>query len=192
MAKIIITREYSLTKRSQNHNVYILNNFIGNLKNGETIEAEVDVGIHMLTFTNISASSEESVVFNAVVNDADEVVRLKTKYNMDREYEVMYDDTKPHIPIGVNSKNFKTKDGSDPTCEGANTQILRCPRCGNGDLIPISETSTQGKNFDAGNACCGYLLCGPLGLLFGASGKGKQTITTTYWLCKCCGYKFQV
>ncbi|MBR5217242.1 MAG: hypothetical protein IKV68_02660 [Oscillospiraceae bacterium] len=69
---------------------------------------------------------------------------------------------------------------------------VRCVRCGSANLTTVSEVSTQGKNFKAGDACCGAVLLGPLGLLCGATGKGKQTTTTTYWVCKNCGNKFKI
>ena len=70
-----------------------------------------------------------------------------------------------------------------------------CPQCGNEELQVTTETSTQttGKNYSAGQGCLGYLLFGPLGLLCGACGEGKQTTTTntTYWVCPKCGKKFR-
>lgn len=66
-----------------------------------------------------------------------------------------------------------------------------CPNCGSTRLSPVTETQTSGKDFSAGKGCCGYLLLGPLGVLCGACGKGKQTKSTTYWLCNDCGKKFK-
>ncbi len=44
---------------------------------------------------------------------------------------------------------------------------LTCPRCGSNNIY------VNKKGFDAGNACCGALLVGPLGLLCGQSGANK-------------------
>lgn len=45
--------------------------------------------------------------------------------------------------------------------------VLRCPKCGS------TQVHVDKKGFDASNACCGAILCGPLGLLFGADGANK-------------------
>ena len=72
---------------------------------------------------------------------------------------------------------------------------LCCPDCGNRDLQVTTETRTQttGSDFSVGKGCLGYLLFGPLGILCGACGQGKQTTTTntTYWVCPKCGKKFR-
>lgn len=69
---------------------------------------------------------------------------------------------------------------------------LKCPKCGNTDLTTLSEIKTTGKDFNASDACCGYLLCGPLGLLMGVDKKGKQQHTESFWVCKKCGHKFKM
>ena len=68
---------------------------------------------------------------------------------------------------------------------------MQCPKCGNSNLQAVTETSTKGKDFSAGKGCCGALMLGPLGVLCGACGKGKQIYSTTYWLCQDCGNKFK-
>ena len=72
---------------------------------------------------------------------------------------------------------------------------FRCPECGNKELQAIVETTTNtsGSNYKAGNGCLGLLLFGPLGLLCGLCGAGKQTTTTntTYWICPRCGKRFK-
>lgn len=197
MAKIIIKRKSSFAGCAQNHDVYLLNTFVGNLKNGGILEIPVDVGTHMLSFNSTMKRLGKNVTFNVVVNEPDEIVELKTKFGMSGEYEVEYADNKPHIPTGVNVTNTQAQniDASNDKTENANIVKqqtgIHCPRCGSYDIMPVSEVSTKGKDFNASDACCGYLLCGPLGLLCGATGKGKQTTTTTYWMCKGCGNKFQ-
>ena len=70
-----------------------------------------------------------------------------------------------------------------------------CPQCGNKELQVTTETNSQttGKNYSGGQGCLGFLLFGPLGLLCGLCGQGKQTTTTntTYWVCPKCGKKFR-
>ena len=198
MAKIIIRRKSSMAGCAQNHNVYLVNTFIGELKNGGVLEIPVEVGTHMLSFNSTMKKLGKNATFNVVVNEPDEVVELKTKFGMSGEYEVEYADNRPHIPVGVNAANepiqnvVATDNQAENTAVVKKTTGLRCPRCGSHDIMPVSEVSTKGKDFNAGDACCGYMLCGPLGLLCGATGKGKQTTTTTYWMCKGCGNKFKV
>ena len=193
-------RKSSFAGSAQNHDVYLLNTFVGNLKNGGILEIPVDVGTHILSFNSTMKKLGKNATFNVVINDPDEVVELKTKFGMSGEYEVEYADNKPHIPTGINASNTQSPNANSSnektyktynTNNSTNSTGIHCPRCGSYDIMPVSEVSTKGKDFDAGNACCGYLLCGPLGLLFGATGKGKQTTTTTYWMCKGCGNKFQ-
>lgn len=67
-----------------------------------------------------------------------------------------------------------------------------CPRCGNDSCQVINETTTKGKDFSASKGCCGAILFGPIGILCGMCGKGKQITTKAYWVCNQCGYKFKV
>lgn len=197
MAKIVIKRKSSMAGCAQNHDVYLLNTFVGNLKSGGVLEIPVDVGTHMLSFNSTMKKLGKNATFNVVVNEPDEVVELKTKFGMSGEYEVEYADNKPHIPVGINATINQTSNPAPSNATTENNNIvtqprgIHCPKCGGYDIMPVSEVSTKGKDFNAGDACCGYLLCGPLGLLCGATGKGKQTTTTTYWMCKGCGNKFQ-
>lgn len=69
---------------------------------------------------------------------------------------------------------------------------LRCPKCDSVNLQIITETSTKGKDFSAGKGCCGAIMLGPIGILCGACGKGKQIQTTSFWICNNCGNKFKV
>lgn len=209
MAKIIIRRKSSMVGSMQDHDVYLFNTYVGELRNGGMLEIPVDVGNNLLTFKSKLTKLGIDATFNAVVNEKDEVVELKTRFvatmNSKGEYRVEYADNKPHIPMypaaDENTPNTTQHTAAsqveNPTATPIDkkpvtqTTTLRCSRCGGHDLTPITETTTTGKNFKAGDACCGYLLCGPLGLLCGATGKGKQTTSTTYWLCRNCGNKFK-
>lgn len=65
---------------------------------------------------------------------------------------------------------------------------IKCPKCGSDSITLVSNT--QKKGFSSGNACCGYFLLGPIGVLCGSLGANK-TSTTEYWVCGGCGNKFQ-
>lgn len=68
---------------------------------------------------------------------------------------------------------------------------MRCPRCGNDNSQIINEVHTSGKDFSVSKGCCGYVLLGPLGVLCGACGEGKQTRNTQYWVCNSCANKWR-
>ena len=68
---------------------------------------------------------------------------------------------------------------------------MKCPKCGNEKCQIVNEMSTSGKSFDAASGCCGAILFGPLGLLCGACGQGKQMKSSNYWLCNECGNKWK-
>lgn len=71
-------------------------------------------------------------------------------------------------------------------------QGVCCPKCGSNNLQVIQEQHTKGKDFKGGRACCGAILLGPIGILCGSCGKGKQLKTNNFWLCNNCGNKFKV
>lgn len=84
------------------------------------------------------------------------------------------------------------------TQNSANTTYnegMVCPCCGS-DRVQITTeaiTTTAGKDFSASKGCLGYLLLGPLGVLCGACGPGKQATTTnsSVWICTVCGERFR-
>ncbi len=59
-----------------------------------------------------------------------------------------------------------------------------CPRCGSTNVHFV--TTQGGQSLDAKNACCGYLLCGPLGLLCGVKDNKAKTIRK----CMNCNHEF--
>lgn len=65
---------------------------------------------------------------------------------------------------------------------------IKCPKCGSDSITLVSNTQKRG--FSSGDACCGWLLLGPIGLLCGSLDSNKTT-TTEYWVCGGCGNKFQ-
>lgn len=68
---------------------------------------------------------------------------------------------------------------------------MKCPKCGNINMLLMPEYKTKGKDFHAGTGCCGAVIFGPIGILCGLCGKGKRTVATNYWYCTCCNNKFK-
>lgn len=65
---------------------------------------------------------------------------------------------------------------------------IKCPKCGSDSITLVSNTEKRG--FKSSDACCGYMILGPLGLLCGSIGSNK-TSTSEYWVCGSCGNHFQ-
>lgn len=63
---------------------------------------------------------------------------------------------------------------------------MKCPRC-RSERVQFG-TNTSGSNFSNGDACCGFILMGPLGLLCGFCGSDVKT--EEFWVCQDCGCKF--
>lgn len=63
---------------------------------------------------------------------------------------------------------------------------MRCPKCGSEHVQFATHTSGGGVSFS--DACCGYILMGPLGLLCGMCGSGVST--EEFWICHDCGNRF--
>ena len=116
MATIIIRRKSSWLGSLQNHDVYLLNTFMGNLKNGGILEIPVEVGTYILSFNSTMKKLGKNATFNVVVNEPNEVVELKTKFGMSGEYEVKYADNRVHLPITESvigeAKIFNTQTGT--------------------------------------------------------------------------------
>lgn len=74
---------------------------------------------------------------------------------------------------------------SHKTSSTNNNDIVRCPNCGSSQVEFVTHQASN--NFSASNACCGYLLCGPIGALFGV---GPKTPAKTIRKCKNCGHEF--
>lgn len=68
---------------------------------------------------------------------------------------------------------------------------MKCVRCGSENCTIINEVNTTGKDFSVSKGCCGAILLGPIGILCGACGKGKQMTNTQYWVCNNCGNKWR-
>lgn len=63
---------------------------------------------------------------------------------------------------------------------------MKCPFCGSEHVQYVSHTTRT--NFGGLQACCGFLLMGPLGLLCGLCGQSEST--SEYWVCHDCGNTF--
>lgn len=66
----------------------------------------------------------------------------------------------------------------------SNKTVVRCPNCGSTNIHFI--TSQGGQRIDKGGACCGFLACGPLGLLCGVKDEDTKTIRK----CMNCNHEF--
>ena len=69
---------------------------------------------------------------------------------------------------------------------------MKCPKCGSENCQIITSMHTEGTDYSAPAAICGWLLAGPVGLLCGFCTDGKQTHTESYWVCQTCGQKWKV
>ena len=67
-----------------------------------------------------------------------------------------------------------------------------CPNCGGQNCHIINEVHESGRDYYGGRGCLGYLIFGPIGLLCGLCGKGRETRNTNYWVCNNCGNKWKV
>ncbi|HKL47163.1 MAG TPA: hypothetical protein VJ878_00715 [Candidatus Izemoplasmatales bacterium] len=84
-----------------------------------------------------------------------------------------YAQDEPEVEVVDDAKNTSSTNHS-----------IHCPNCGSNQIY-LRTTETGG--FDTSNACCGYILLGPLGLLCGLASDREST---TVRKCKNCGYEF--
>lgn len=68
--------------------------------------------------------------------------------------------------------------------------LTHCPKCGGTRCHMITESKSSTTPFGFGDACCGMILLGPLGILCGLCGMESTAETKTYWVCQDCGNKF--
>ncbi len=68
---------------------------------------------------------------------------------------------------------------------------MNCPNCKSTDVKIFSDFKTEGKDYNVAQGCLGTLILGPIGLLFGMCGKGKQIETSHFWICENCGFKWE-
>lgn len=79
---------------------------------------------------------------------------------------------------------IESKTYQNSTLSDAGSKIT-CPKCGSDNIHFVTIQASQ--NFDKGDACCGFLLCGPLGLLCGVKDK---TESKTVRKCMNCTNEF--
>lgn len=132
MAKIVIRRKSSVVGAAQSYDVYLMNNYIGELKNGGTIEIPVDVGTHHLSFNTRIKLGGKNVSFNCVVNYPNEVVELEAKFSVSSgDFVVEYADNAPHIPVA----------------ESQQTQLNQQPQSSHYNTAPIAKPKSKAKKF---------------------------------------------
>ncbi len=67
---------------------------------------------------------------------------------------------------------------------------MKCPNCGSDNCQFVTTSETHSSFLNVGDACCGSICLGPIGLLCGLCDSGSDTITKEYWVCHECGTKF--
>lgn len=136
--------------------------------------------VAIFAFSDKSASEEHSE--NAAANDPPQ---WATPAKKGETVTVQHNDKKQYCPnCGAErdpSHRFCSNCGAPQTSAD---QVVRCPRCGSTNIHFI--TSQGGQRIDKQDACCGYLLCGPLGLLCGV----KDQDTSTVRKCMNCNHEF--
>lgn len=60
---------------------------------------------------------------------------------------------------------------------------MKCPNCGSENCQYITTTETHGGGISWGDACCGTVLLGPVGILCGFCGSEVHTRTKEYCIC---------
>lgn len=86
-----------------------------------------------------------------------------------------------HRPAQTDTRKASAPPPASPATE---ERSLKCSHCGSTKLPHTTSVKTQG--ISAGDACCGYVCLGPIGLLCGLCGSGLSE----YWVCHVCGTKF--
>lgn len=88
---------------------------------------------------------------------------------------------------GPAQPNTQSTPAQSPASPATEAGTLKCPHCGSTKLQYTTSVKTQGVS--VGDACCGYVCLGPIGLLCGLCGSGSSE-TKEYWVCHDCGAKF--
>lgn len=99
MAKIIIQRKSSVASSMNSFEVYLMNQYVGELKNGGTLQFDANVGTYLLEFkAKMRMNKMLDTSFSVVVNDPNEVVVLKAGMKMSGKLGIEYADGQQHIP----------------------------------------------------------------------------------------------
>lgn len=131
MAKIIVKRKKSFCGSAHTFDVYLANTYVGELKTGGQLEINVDAGSHMLFFkSRFKLGKSPDTSFEAVVNEPDEVVEIKSGFNIGNgNFTVEYADNVPHVPIYKNS-NDESKAEVEITTTQSCINKTYCKKCG--------------------------------------------------------------
>lgn len=82
-----------------NFDVYLMNQYVGELKNGGTLQFDANVGTYLLEFkAKIRMNKMSDTSFSVVVNDPNEIVMLKAEIKMSGKLGIEYADGQQHIP----------------------------------------------------------------------------------------------
>ncbi|QWC00027.1 zinc ribbon domain-containing protein [Mycoplasmatota bacterium] len=84
----------------------------------------------------------------------------------------------------LSEEDIEVIDGDPKINQDRHREPIRCPNCQSTDIFLLTKESS---GFDGSNACCGYIIFGPLGLLCGLSG-ARESMTVRK--CKNCGHEF--
>lgn len=99
MAKIIIQRKSFVGNAMCSFDVYLMNQYVGELKNGGTLHFDANVGSYLLEFkAKPRMYKKTDTSFGVVVNDPNEVVMLNAGFKMSGKFSVEYADGQQHIP----------------------------------------------------------------------------------------------
>lgn len=131
-------------------------------------------------------SSSSTVVKKPFPSPASDTT-LDAALTLDKEPTPIHKDIKSMVTVRPELSGNSVKYADKINSYGGFDKI-KCPKCGSDSITLVSNT--QKKGFSSGNACCGYFLLGPIGVLCGSLGSNK-TSTTEYWVCGGCGNKFQ-
>jgi DNA-directed RNA polymerase subunit RPC12/RpoP len=94
-----------------------------------------------------------------------------------------FSDSEP-IKEEINKEKVVKTYYQEKTDEKQTDGKVRCPRCNSTDVHFVTKSDSD---FDGSNACCGYILFGPIGLLCGLTGnKENKTVRK----CMNCNHEF--
>ena len=190
-----IKNEYQVFDFSDIQSYYV--DYYPNMGNpARHIRIEIDCKGETITYDS-EESMEKHCEMDKILDCLARIPHLNMQSGVDREC-VKQQNSAFHESVEAQKINVQGERSNDNQFSNTSTNYkqnnmnqLHCPKCGGTNVTPIVETKTTGKDFSAGKGCCGFVLLGPIGILCGACGGGKQTQSNTYWMCSNCGNKFQ-
>ena len=122
MAKIIIQRKSFAGGAMCTFDVYLMNQYVGELKNGGTLQFDANVGTHLLEFkAKLRINKMADTSFSVVVNDPNEVVMLNAGFKMSGKFSVEYADGQQRIPTYTMSFSNSQAPAVPSTPSGSST-----------------------------------------------------------------------